>query len=177
MEQMDRVISKADEMGIKLDEVSKDRLININADASGAMVGIGKVIAAMLKVKSKSVTITTNYRTTYGRAKTAGGKEGGYVTDTGIQKFATGGLPHAAPGWVTPPYDEGGIPAIVHKNEVILNPQQQAKLLFDIAKGSKTTGGTEVSRPIEIRNIIELDGAIVYEKMKKIDNFEAGRKI
>jgi len=138
VKQMDGVIGKAHDMGIKLDEVSKDRLINIDADVSGAMVEIGKVIAEIAKVKSKSVTISTNYESIYGRT---GGKEGGYVTSQGIQRFATGGLPHAAPGWVTPPYDGGGIPAIVHKNEVILNSQQQAKLLFEIAKGNKTIEG------------------------------------
>ena len=72
-----------------------------------------------------------------------------------VQKYATGGLPQAQAGMIMPNIG-GGIPVIAHENELILNSRQQAKLLFEIAKGRKTTGGSGVV--IENLNVITPKG-------------------
>lgn len=94
----------------------------ILADNSQALEAIQEVINK--SIPDKHFTVYEHHQSLY-----AGGGL--------VQKFAGGGLPHAQTGMITPNIT-GGIPIIAHENELILNSRQQAKLLFEIAKGNKT---------------------------------------
>ncbi|GAI51540.1 unnamed protein product, partial [marine sediment metagenome] len=169
-----------EEMGIVLDYETRERILSIDNQTEAT---IQMIYDDLARLKDKIIYIKTHYQTYRTETKTTKyyteyGAGGGYVTGSGIQRFMGGGLPKAQAGWITPPLDSGGIPAIVHKNEVILNPQQQAKLLFEISRGRNIEGGDKaLSREVLIHIPLSFDGKVLYDIWEKYDLREGARRI
>jgi phage-related minor tail protein len=92
---------------------------------------------------------------------------------TALYKSSGGVIPSASAGMITPSFDNGGILAMLHKNEVVLNSGQTknlAELIFGLANKKTDIAETpeyQSNQPIEIRNIIELDGSVLYDKVSE----------
>lgn len=143
------IIVMAGNLGIELDEATKDRLIKV------AIEGVEEVLKGAADVKkmieSIPTSISTSMRVNIIRQEQLGPWTGGYITGAGaLQKFAAGGIPMAAAGWVTPAFDGGGIPAIVHKNEVILSPQDVAQAYYKMIKSNSPMGGGGINQTVNI---------------------------
>ena len=133
------IIEMADLIGIHLDELEKDRIINIQAQ-------IDKDFYANVNaVKTAINGIGTGYMMGLGYSKggIVGYANGGIVGNDGAK------IPPltASMGIVTPQTGRA-IPVMAHENEVILNTGQQknlAELIFNTAnKGNAGSGGVTI---------------------------------
>lgn len=157
------IIAWAEEMGIVLDETTKDRIIHLGLETSGFDSSLS---AAINRLNNLDVRMGLY----------AGGGIVGYANGGIMPKAAEGGIINkvlsASAGMITPSYDNGGILSLLHKNEVVLNAGQTknlAELIFGLANtrfsGSQEYG--DAGAPITINNVIELDGSIIYEKTEE----------
>lgn len=147
------IIAWAGEMGIVLDETTKERIIKLGLDTSGFDSSLSAAINRLKDLDRRM------------------GLEG--FASGGIVGYKEGGIINkvlsASSGMITPSYDNGGILTMLHKNEVVLNTKQTrnlAELIFGLAN-TRFTGNQEYGNPgtpITIKNVIELDGNIIYEK-------------
>lgn len=138
----------AGNMGIELDEATKDRLIKV------AIEGVEEVLKGAADVKkmieSIPTSVSTSMRVNIIRQEQAMAM-GGIV-----------GIPRADYGYVAPQSGRE-VPVIAHEGEMILNSSQQNNLidaLWGVANGKGEVGG----QPININVIAELDGQVIYEK-------------
>ena len=154
------IIAWAEEMGIVLDETTKDRIIHLGLETSGFDSSLSAAINRLNNLDRRMGLY-------------AGGGIVGYANGGIMPKAAGGGIINkvlsASSGMITPSYDNGGILTMLHKNEVVLNTKQTrnlAELIFGLAN-TRFTGNQEYGNPgtpIIIKNVIELDGNIIYEK-------------
>jgi len=168
------IILKAQELGIKLDEATKDRLVNIDVDISKAETNIEKIQRKINSVQGKSVEIITRMITTYaggGIVKAMAG--GGVVGNDGARQP----ILSAAYGMVTPQTGRV-IPVLAHENEIIANTSQQRNLAEWIMGKANTRPNTTISKNEVILHIpLSLDGKILYDVWEKYDLREGARKV
>lgn len=139
----------AENLGINTDKMSTG-LANLSNSAENAGGKVKSLREFINSLQSKEVTITTNYvntgspdlRSFIDANRKAGiGRSGGYVTDDGIKRYAGGGIT---------PFNIPQIPAMLHPNELILNPVQGQRLLFEIAKGNKELGSGRAGSQVTV---------------------------
>jgi hypothetical protein len=149
------IIKYAEEMGIELDEATKKRIAEIDADTTKADKKIEEVNKKLNNLDGKKATtyIDTIYRT-FGEKKTAEMRPatGGIITPSGL-KMAGGGfigydtpMLKAASGY-TIPQTGREVPIIAHEGEVILNTSQQknlAEAIWGVANGKTVERGISI---------------------------------
>jgi len=161
-----QIMDKADELGISVDTATRLRVLDIDADTTDVDKAIKDVTNKANKLDGKVVTITFKGRQI--------GMMGAYSMGGIVKAYSSGGiigndgarLPilSAAYGIVTPQTGRE-IPVLAHENEVILNTGQQKNLAELIFNAANTRPNNNISnQPILIRNVLELDGQVIYEK-------------
>ena len=167
------IILKAQELGIKLDEATKDRLVNIDVDISEAEANIEKIQRKINSVQGKSVEIITRMITTYAGGGIVKAMAGGGVVgnDGAYQPIMT-----AASG-LNIPQTGRPIPIMAHEYEVVANTSQQ-KNVADwfwnfINNPPDIKGGGEVTLHIPL----SVDGKVLYDIWEKYDLREGARKV
>lgn len=156
------IIVLAGNMGIELDEATKDRLIKV------AIEGVEEVLKGAADVKKMIESIPSSVSTRMAvnivRQEQLGAL-GGMVTGTGIRRYAAGGMIGAAAGTVVPQTGRE-VPILAHEGEMILNTSQQNNLidaLWGVANGKGFSTGSN-DQPIYVNVVAELDGQVIYEK-------------
>ena len=155
------IIKLAEEMGLELDEATRKRIAEIDADTTKVDEAVKHTNEELAKIKDKTVTITVKQN--IGKLGWEGIDEelykkmfkpatGGIITASGL-KMAGGGLIgydtpmlKAASGY-TIPQTGREVPIIAHEGEVILNTSQQknlAEAIWGVANG-KGQGGSVVN--------------------------------
>ena len=144
----------------------------IKADTGTAMTHLSGYLTALGRIpEKKTTTIETKY-TTVGRPPPGAGMYAG----GGIAGFARGGITGsdgfslpiltAAQGLITPSFDNGGILALLHKKEVVLNSGQQlnlAKLIFGLAEGKYgVKGGGDINNYFNIAELVVREEADIH---------------
>ncbi len=178
------IIRLAGEMGLEIDEATRDRLTVLDIDDVVARAKMNEYIKLIANIPT-SIQTKVEARANIIWSSSKGAMDGGIITPNGVvQKFANGGIAgykkggiidkvlSASSGMITPSYDNGGILSLLHKNEVVLNSKQTrnlAELIFGLANtrfaASQEYGNT--GQPLIIKNVIELDGSIIYEKTEE----------
>ena len=160
------IIRMAEDMGITLDYAARRRILSV--DTGQAETNIYNIAAHMAQLRDRVVYI--DILTRYGETNVGNiAAHSGYT----IKKAMGGVIPSASVGMITPSFDNGGILAMLHKNEVVLNSGQTknlAELIFGLANRKTDIAETpeyQSNQPIEIRNIIELDGSVLYDKVSE----------
>ncbi|MFA5433126.1 MAG: hypothetical protein WC319_09745 [Candidatus Paceibacterota bacterium] len=163
------IIRLAGEMGIEIDEATRDRMTVLDIDDAVARAEINEYIKLIANIPA-SVQTRVEARANIIWSNSEGNADGGVIG------YANGGIANkvlsASSGMITPSYDNGGILSLLHKNEVVLNSKQTrnlAELIFGLANtrfaDSQEYGNT--GQPLIIKNVIELDGSIIYEKTEE----------
>jgi TP901 family phage tail tape measure protein len=149
------IIRDAKNMGIEIDEATRDRLTVLDIDDVEARAKINDYIKAIANIPT-SVRTKVEARANIVWSS-SGGAMGGLITPQGVmQSFASGGVV---------PQTGRAVPILAHEGELILNSSQQdnlAKALWGVANGRGTGNGN--GQPININVIAELDGQVIYEK-------------
>ncbi|MHB8276354.1 MAG: phage tail tape measure protein [Candidatus Humimicrobiaceae bacterium] len=132
--------------------------VKINADISDVSNKIGSVARMLSDVDGRTANtyVTTWHQDKFGFAM------------GGIVGMASGGvvMPQAASGMVVPQTGRA-YPIIAHEYEDIVNTSQQRNLaewIMGKANSRPDGNGRENNQPIQITNLIEFDGRIIYEK-------------
>jgi len=157
------IISMAGNMGIKLDEATKDRLINI------ALEGADEVLNTAQKVKDYMESLdgmTSSMKVKITRLEQAGAMGG-------IVGYAKGGIagkiPQAASGYIAPQQGRQ-IPVIAHEGEVILNTSQQKNIAEWIMSKASTRpdrgGKAEVT--VNLNNPVGLGEPAVIRLVRQV---------
>lgn len=166
------IIKYADDMGIKLDYETRTRILSIETTQANINIAHTKEFMAEITSKTAYIDVVTRYSTenpgniavgTVKKSYPAFGYAGGGII---------GNIKSAAAGMITPPYDNGGILTMLHKNEVVLNAGQTknlAEFIFGLAQSKNQSVGAEAGSPSYVINIAEMS---VREEadIKKIAN-------
>lgn len=145
------IIRYAEDMGIKLDEATKRRIIEVDVDASQVPGVVQRVLDDMAKLKDKTLYVKTyyeTYRAQYAKGGIAGFAGGGIASSDGFS------LPllTAAKGLITLPQADEGMLAVLHPPELVLNPDQALRVLWKIANEPMGEKGTTSYGDIHIHN-------------------------
>ena len=161
------IIDMAGDVGIELDEATKERILEV--DASSVPVTVKEVVDELTKIKNKTVYIDTIYRT-FKEERVAGmtpydpgGAMGGIV-----KAYAGGGIIGndgakipmltASMGIITPQTGRQ-IPIMAHENEIIANTSQQRNLAeWIMGKANTRPSGSGSGIIIENLNVITPKG-------------------
>ena len=161
------IIDMAGDVGIELDEATKERILEV--DASSVPVTVKEVVDELTKIKNKTVYIDTIYRT-FKEERVAGmtpydpgGAMGGIV-----KAYAGGGIIGndgakipmltASMGIITPQTGRE-IPILAHENEIIANTSQQRNLAeWIMGKANTRPSGSGNGIIIENLNVITPKG-------------------
>ena len=160
------IIDFAKEMGIDIDYATRARLIAVEFNQEHVNEGVQNIQRAIDELHGKTVTLETIYKTSRilglgAMGGIVGFAGGGVIGNDG----ATQPLLTAASGIITPQTGRA-IPIMAHENEIIANTSQQKNLAEWIMgkANSSPNNNSNQSQPLQIQNIIELDGEIIYKK-------------
>ena len=167
------IIKYADDMGIEIDNAARLRIIKL--DISDVIDKVKVAQAALDSIHSTSASITTTYFTNYagGRGMAAGGPVG----------FSEGGfldkILSASAGINLPKFDNGGVLAMLHPPEIVLNKGQALNVLWNLAQRPIDTKQTTQSSKQEIllKNVINLDGKVLWESNEKYAIRATGERV
>ena len=146
-------------------QIISDQVIEpeIKVDTGPAMTALAGLKELLSQIKSKNITITSSYA--YSTVKTAMGgivgyAGGGVVGNDGARQP----ILSAAYGMITPQTGRE-IPIMAHEYEIVANTSQQRNLAeWIMGKANSRPDNNMSGQPITIRNVLELDGQIIYEK-------------
>lgn len=180
----DAFISMAEQFGLSAQDISKftDGLINPaidttqeKLDALGQTVATPKVTvdvsAANSALNNLQAKLDSMNFKVY-QAKMAA-LDKGYLKG-GIVGYKKGGIADkflsASDGIIIPKFDNGGVLAMLHPPEIVLNTKEAMQLVWNMANQQvkKTDLNNDYNlndKPIEIRNVIELEGRVLYDKV------------
>jgi TP901 family phage tail tape measure protein len=148
------IIKWAEEMGIVLDEVTKERIIRLGLDTSGFDSSLSAAINRLNMWESKNMA--------------AGG----------IVGYAHGGIiPQAAGGMVVPQTGRA-IPILAHEGEMILNSSQQGNLinaLWGVANGKG--GGGSIHNNFYISELVVREEADVNRIADELYSIQKSKQI
>ena len=116
------IIKWAEEMGLVLDEETKERIIRIGLDTSGFDSSLSAAINRLNNLDRRM----------------------GLYANGGIVGYAGGGIIPKAAGGMVVPQTGREVPIIAHEGEVILNSSQQGNLaeaIWGVANGKGSGGG------------------------------------
>jgi len=182
----DEIIDMAQDMGYELDEATKKRIAEIDADTSKADKKIEEVNKKLNNLDGKKATtyIDTIYKT-FGEKRTAEMKPatGGIITASGL-KMAGGGLIgydtpmiKAASGY-TIPQTGREVPIIAHEGEVILNTSQQknlAEAIWGVANGKG--GNQSINNNFNIAELIVREEADIDKIAYKLYDLQQTKRM
>ena len=182
----DEIIDMAQNMGYELDEATKKRIAEIDADTSKADKKIEEVNKKLNNLDGKKATtyIDTIYKT-FGEKRTAEMKPatGGIITPSGL-KMAGGGLIgydtpmiKAASGY-TIPQTGREVPIIAHEGEVILNTSQQknlAEAIWGVANGKG--GNQSINNNFNIAELIVREEADIDKIAYKLYDLQQTKRM
>ena len=133
------IIKDAEEMGITLDWETRSRLIEVGIDLTGFNENIAYIHGQLAGLGANAGLIHGNY--------------------------ANGGIVSASKGINLPKFDNGGVLAMLHPPEVVLNGKEALQLVWNMAtKPAEEKSDNNSAQSILIENKIELDGQVIYQK-------------
>jgi TP901 family phage tail tape measure protein len=139
-----------------------DKVQSTVAGATGKIIAMQRAIDAL---KSKEITLSVVY-------KSFGDRTGipGFFKEGGIVGYEQGGIIgnilSAFKDINIPKFDSGGMLAMLHPPEIVLNSKQAMQLLWNMAN-QPVGEASGHNQPVEIRNVIELDGQVIYDRSAK----------
>ena len=150
------IIKWAEEMGIVLDEVTKERIIRLGLDTSGFDSSLSAAINRLNQLDRRM----------------------GLYAMGGIVGYAHGGIiPQAAGGMVVPQTGRA-IPILAHEGEMILNSSQQGNLinaLWGVANGKG--GGGSIHNNFYINELVVREEADVNRIADELYSIQKSKQI
>jgi len=121
-------------MGSDLDEATKQREIKIILDTNPVSKAVAAVVEMLNSIKDKKVTITTHYDTTVTTHNLLGsGLKGGALGGIFTGKEFLRPMVSAMEGMMIPKFDTGGVLALLHPPEIVLNAKEAMQLVWNMA--------------------------------------------
>ena len=128
------IIDWADKENIKLDELTKDRIVNVETGRSISAVNL--LEEALNRIHNVDATITIT-------GVMAGQDLTHFLSGGGPVGFSGGGfldkILSASQGMMLPKFDNGGVLAMLHPPEIVLNAKEAMQLVWNMAKQPITT--------------------------------------
>lgn len=160
------IIDMAGTMGLELDEATKQRIVDIDADTSDVDKAIDEVTEKADALDGRTVTITFKGRQIgdmgFSRGGIVGYAHGGVVGGDGArQPMLT-----ASSGLIVPQSGRP-VPVLAHENEIIANTSQQKNLAEWIMGKANTRPLENRNQPINVPVVVTLDGQIIYENTSR----------
>jgi hypothetical protein len=133
------IIKFADDMGIKLDDSTRERIINVSS--GNTFQTVMEIIAELDKIKNREITVTTYYKKSYEtfqQGQYPGGRLGGIFNGSEFLRP----MLSASRGINLPKFDNGGVLAMLHPPEIVLNAKEAMQLVWNMANKPMDTKGT-----------------------------------
>ena len=126
------IVKAATDMDSKLDWATRERFIHISHNMSGVESDVDRLYNKLKQIDGMTVTykmVQTGLMGAYKQGGIVGYKEGAL-----IDKIAS-----ASKGINIPRFDDGGVLAMLHPPEVVLNPKQALNLVWNMANRRETS--------------------------------------
>jgi hypothetical protein len=160
----------AGEMGIEIDEATRDRMTVLDIDDAVARAEINEYIKLIANIPT-SVQTRVEARANIVWSNASGGAMGGLVTPYGVmQSFASGGM--------VLPQTGNAVPILAHEGEMILNSSQQGNLinaLWGVANGKG--GGGSIHNNFYINELVVREEADVNRIADELYSIQKSKQI